>query len=952
MKRIPFFVFFLCLFLPLAAGPAQVAADSPAWRHQKSDLSPDPAVTFGRLSNGFRYIMMKNDRPRDRVNVHLFIRAGSLHETKNQRGLAHFLEHMLFNGTEHFAPGELVKYFQRIGMDFGADVNGHTWYNETVYDIVLPKGDRESLAEALLVMKDYAEGALLQVEEIERERKVVLAEKRARDSVGYRTYRAALKFELPGTRIVNRPVIGVESVLKTAGRPELKNFYDTWYRPKRMVLVLVGDFSPDAAEALVRKNFADMKPRAPKQPEPSIGAVHHPPGHHAFYHHESEAGNTRVSLETIRTVEPIPDSKARRKQILLRDMAEEIVRNRLQEMLDRTDAPFTSASMASGIYLNVVRYAEISAECKPENWEATLRTLETTLRKALVHGFTAGEVERVQKEWLSDLAEAVKTAETRDSSHLARQVLYHVNKKRVFLSPKQKQDFLSPIIRAVTPESLHRAFKDTWSAAHRLILVTGNAVIQDTPPPAKIRSVYEKSQDVSVSPPVAEARAVFPYLPPPKSKAAVRNKTVFDDLGIVRLDYENDVSLVYKKTDFAASEIIFRLSFGPGRSAEPADKPGLAVLAENVVNESAFGGIKKEALNRALAGKQTRISFNIREDAFCIEGRTTPEEIELAFALLRTALVDPAFREEAYTLTRERFNQRYRSLETTIDGGITLYGSRFLAGGDGRFGLPQKDLFEQLTLADIKDWLSPYLKYPMVLAAVGDFSPESLEVNAARYLGTLTTRTGKTKGNDRAPVFPAAQELTVKVKSRLQKSLTLVAFPTDDMWNIRQTRRLNVLADVFSERLRVTVREQLGVAYSPFAFNQPRKAYPGYGVFLAMVETEPAQTDRVATAIHEIARNLATNGLTEDELQRALAPTLTHLKDIRRENDYWLDSVLTGSVRHPEKLEWSRTILPDYEAITAAELAELAETYLRPESSATLRFLPLIKDSEKKVGTE
>ena len=195
----------------------------PIWPHDNSDLKPDPALFFGKLENGFRYVLMHNRNPENRVSMHLNVQAGSMQETDGQQGLAHYLEHMLFNGSEHFAPGELVKYFQSIGMQFGADANAHTGFFETVYDIFLPAGDRENLEKGLLVMHDYAGGALLLPSEIDRERKIILAEKRSRDSASYRTFVATLDFELPDARMTHRLPIGTDAVLNSAGQEELKD---------------------------------------------------------------------------------------------------------------------------------------------------------------------------------------------------------------------------------------------------------------------------------------------------------------------------------------------------------------------------------------------------------------------------------------------------------------------------------------------------------------------------------------------------------------------------------------------------------------------------------------------------------------------------------------------------------------------------------------------------------
>ncbi|MFH1074614.1 MAG: pitrilysin family protein, partial [Candidatus Firestonebacteria bacterium] len=217
------------------------------WPHEESDIKPDPSVIYGRLPNGFRYALMENHEPKDRVNIRLNVQAGSMQEQDKEEGLAHYLEHMLFNGSTHFKPGELVKYFQDLGMQFGHDANAHTGFYETVYDILLPGGKRENLDKGLLIAQDYAGGALLLDSEVERERKVVLSEKRSRDSSSYRTYISEMKFKFPDAAVSKRIPIGeTESLEKMTGK-KLKDFYQAWYRPENIILVLVGDFDSKTA---------------------------------------------------------------------------------------------------------------------------------------------------------------------------------------------------------------------------------------------------------------------------------------------------------------------------------------------------------------------------------------------------------------------------------------------------------------------------------------------------------------------------------------------------------------------------------------------------------------------------------------------------------------------------------------------------------------------------------
>ncbi|NJL59313.1 MAG: insulinase family protein [Desulfobacteraceae bacterium] len=255
----------------------------PRWPHEDSDLKPDPAVLFGKLPNGFRYVVMENSNPKNRISMHLYVNAGSLNETDAQKGLAHFMEHMAFNGSEHFAPGEMVKFFQKIGMQFGPDANAHTGLDRTVYDVLLPKNEPEIIKEGLIVLRDYAHGVLLLPSEIDRERKVVLAEKRTRDSISYRTYVSEMKFEFPESRIPERLVIGDEKVLETADQKLLKDYYETWYRPENIILVVVGDTDKQLAEKLIKGQFSDITAKSPSRPYEGIGKIHHQ-GTKPFYH--------------------------------------------------------------------------------------------------------------------------------------------------------------------------------------------------------------------------------------------------------------------------------------------------------------------------------------------------------------------------------------------------------------------------------------------------------------------------------------------------------------------------------------------------------------------------------------------------------------------------------------------------------------------------------------------
>ena len=910
------------------------------WPHEGSDLKPSPNLRRGRLENGFRYVLMRNSEPKKRVSVHLNVQAGSLNERDGEEGLAHFLEHMLFRGSNYFAPGELIKYFQSLGMQFGPDVNAHTGFKETVYDILLPDGSRNHIGKAIIAAKDFARGALLLDSEIDKERNVVLAEKQSRDSVEYRTLISTLGFEFPGALISKRLPIGREAVLKTADRGALKKFYDTWYRPDLMILVMVGEFDLELAETLIKNEFSSLPEGQNPARSPDFGPIDHR-GIKTFYHHEKEAGATTVSIETVEKIKPVKDSISFRKTLFIKDVADAMVRNRLEALTGDPDTPFTGAFINSGIYLDTVKYSEIYAECDPANWKASLALIEKTFRDALTYGFTEYELERIKKTFLNMLDDAEKKAPTRNSSGLSRQIIFALNNQRVFLSPTQKKELFVPILNQLTLADVHKAFKNTWSSNHRLVLAIGNLDLTKTgaAPEGIVRKAFEKSAALPAQRPKRVKNPEFPYLPIPEKSGAIASKKVIPDLGITRAEFANGVVLNVKRTDFQANSFHVNLIFGDGKQVQPDGRPAMSLLAAGVVNESGLGGLDKDELERALSGKNTRVHFYVADDFFGFKGAAASGEVSLMFQLLYAHLQDPGFREKALRLSLERFDQEYKRLKATVDGVMRIDGERFLYGGNSRFGLPKNvQEFSMLSLNDVEKWVRGPLTHDRIeISVVGDVDVNEVISEAAKYLGSLPERSGsKMKKSATLPFFPEGQTRKITAPSKITKGLTTVAWPTEDIWNIKRSRALTVLGSLLSERLRVRIRETLGVSYSPVAFNQSSKVYPEYGALKTLIYADPQKMALVEGEVKKIARDLAENGVTDDELQRVIEPVLVRIRDLRRQNGYWLDMVMTGSERYPQQLEWSRSIINDYEAISREYLSSLAKKYLDPSKAAVL----------------
>ena len=930
-----FFVF-LGLFVTNSVLAANLSASS-NWSHARSDLPADVNTIFGELSNGFRYVILPNQEPRDRVSMHLNVQAGSMHETESQRGLAHFLEHMLFNGSTHFPPNTLVNYFQSIGMRFGPDANAHTGFYETVYDILLPDGSKDQLQKALVVMSDFAQGALLLEDEINRERGIVLAEKQDRDSAAYRIFEKALVFETSNTRLSQRLPIGTENVLKNATRTDLKAYYDTWYRPEKQILVVVGDVVPQTLIPLIEKQFSPMPARALAQPEPSVGAIHHN-GTNVFYAYEEEMGSTSVTIEVFRSVSPESDTLQNRQIELQRDMAMQCLENRLTELLNDPKAPFTSVSVGYSRFFQTIESASITAQCTPENWQATLQILTEKFHQAMMYGFLPQEVERVRADKTVALETAVKMADTRQSQRLASGIISAVNANKVWMSPADQARLFAPVLQTTTSEEVHQAFLSAWEEDHRLLLVTGNASIRSPKPKEEIRRVFTAAWQKTPPKPTPPKKVVFPYFTAPE-KGEIRSKTEIQELGITQVQFANGLTLHLKPTSFKRDEVTALLRFGSGRKGEPIEKPALAVLTERVVNESGVGPLTSDMLQKALAGRMAEVALNVDAESITWVGQSTREEVPLLIQLLYAHIIDLAIRNTAYTLVQNRYKQDYADLSQSPDGMFAIEGQRFLANGDTRFGLVEPALFQQLTVADIQNWYLPQLNVSdMELSIVGDFDVSRVIAEVQQYLGgILKNEKTITPAPRPEPTFATGKETNLLVSSQIPKALVVVAYPTIDYWDISQTRRFSVLTEIITDQLRKEVREKLGITYSPYAVHRPSRAYADFGYLMMVVSVDPAQADTAVLAVTEVVRELVSQGITEDQFHRAITPMLASIKDSQRTNSYWMN-VLRGATQHPEQFRWAQTIWAEYTAITIAELNELARQYLGATSPAVLHI--------------
>jgi zinc protease len=928
----------LCVLFLLPVLLGRAATPFP---HETSDLKPDPSVRFGTLPNGLRYAIMPNHEPKARASLRLFVNVGSLQENDDQRGLAHFLEHMAFNGSAHYPPGTLVEFFQRMGMSFGGDTNASTNFDHTVYLLELPKSDEPTLAEGLRVFSDYASALLLPAAEIDRERGVILSEKRVRDSVGFRTFVAQFDFALGTTRLPQRIPIGTTEVIEKAPRERFVDFWNTWYRPEKMAVIVVGDVDPNTVEKMVVSTFSPLAARGPARSEPDLGKIATFEGVRANFHAEPEAPATSVSISQITPYPDEPDTAATRLKYLPRDIALAILNRRFSVLAKKENAPFVSAFAAVSDEFRFIREASVNVECKPEQWSAALAVGEQELRSALEHGFQRAELAEVVANFVNSLEQAVKTAPTRRSPGLADDLAQSLLDREVFTTPADDLSLFKPALEKISVADCVAGLRAAFGAPGRYVMVAGNAKI-DGDSAATIARAYATAHGAAVSAPASEDASAWGYTnfgPPGK----VMHREHIADLDATLVTFVNGVRLNVKKTDFEAGRIRIGARVGNGTMTEPRNQRGLAALAGATFNAGGLGKHSVDDLRRVLAGKNVRSSFNPSPDAFLFNGNTTPDDLLLEFQLLAAQLTDPGYRPEALRQAQKGIEQLYLSFEHTVNGPLSTEVPNLLANGDPRFGLPAKEVLLSRTLDEIRAWLTPQLTRGAVeVAVVGDLDVEATIDAVAKTLGALPSREPKPTLDALRKVSFPAQPFTkaYTIDSEIPKGAVQIFWPTTDALDVKRTRRLTLLTEVLHDRMRVKVRQELGGTYSPDANSSPSDAYPGYGFITASIDVDPPKADKIRDVVLGIADDLAKNGVTADELERAREPVMTRTRESLRTNGYWLGSVLIRAQEKPEVLDWARTRVTDLQSITADELTALAKQYLPAARASRVTVLP------------
>jgi zinc protease len=925
------------------------------WPQEKSDLKPDPKAAFGTLENGVRYVILPNQEPPGRASIRLYMDVGSLMEEDDQRGMAHYLEHMAFNGSRHFESGDMVEYFQRLGMGFGADTNAHTSFKETVYMLELPNVEAKLLTEGMQLFRDYLDGMSLDAKAIDKERGIILSEKLSRDSIEYRTMVAGYKFALPESKLPHRLPIGEEETLKSMQRPSFVEFYQKWYTPERTTIVAVGDFKDiEPVKAEIAKHFGDAKAAKGAAKDPSFGKVSSGRGAIAKLHTEMEAKATDISIEVLRPDDKAPDTAAERRKTMVRDLADMMLNQRLTKLAKAEGAPFLSGESYSYKYLQFVEVIGIMAQCPPDQWKATLTLLETELRRAIEHGFTEAEFAEAKSTFLKAVELRAAQAESRKSRDLASGIVKVLADNKVFTHPVDDLERVKAALEGLEQEEVHQSLAKTWDSKDVQIFVGGNLKLEGDAE-KQILAVYKDSKAKPVTAPTKEETAAFAYTEFGDEGKLESEKTV-QDLEITQAVFANNVRVNIKPTPFEKGTIRVALNFGGGKLSAPRDKPGIIPFAQSTFTAGGLKVHSQDDLRRIFASKTVSTEFSIGDEAFLLAGRTTPADLEAQLQLLAAYLTAPGYREEAERQFRRNLEPMYVQLKHTAEGVMMDKVVPFIHSDDPRFGFPDIETMRQRSLAELKAWLAPALTEDyMEVSIVGDVDPKAALAAVAKTLGALPKRAAKKPEytEQRAVPFPSGPvEKEFPFTTEIPKAIAAIYWPTDDMRDIQRTRRLTLLGAVLDDRLRVQVREELGETYSPACYHVASDTFTNYGYMTAMIECKPGQSKTISELVVKIADELATGSITDDEFERAKLPQLTQIEQMRRDNRYWAQNVVRNAQEHPERLDWARSLISDFSGIEREELEALAKKYLGAKRAVAVKIMPQVKEGAGQAPVE
>lgn len=934
-------------FLSIAIAPAATASDSAKervpprpWEHELTDVAPHPALRFGALDNGVRYVWTDHAVPKERVCAWMHVDVGSLAEEEHELGMAHFLEHMAFNGSDNFPPGTLIQWLQERGLEFGADSNARTGLSDTVYTFDLPASGEKALREGFQVLSDIAGRLTLSQEEIDAEKGVIDGEERERDSAQFRLLFDTLKEYFAGARIATRLPIGTKAARDAFSAETVRAFYEKWYRADQLTLIVVGDLAGVDPTPLIEEYFGGLKPPIGERPaEPALGA---PRFEKPFYHrYEPEVPIAQITYARYRPWKERPYDQARVAADVPIDVACDLLNRRFAEAAKSGKAPFLQARLSWDEAREIgTTGPSLMIIAQPDKWEEAFLHAELALRGAIEHGFQEEELRVRIADLRRGLDEAVRRESTLQANMIAEQLAAAAESRVVPLSAETRRTILDPAYSALTVEVCQKALAAAWSEGVVGIQCVGGVDL-GADASARLESMWKAAIARETEKPERIETAKFAYSSNPERAGQVADRSEIEP-GIVAVRFENGVEARIKATDFTKGEIRFTATIGEGGLATPLDAAALRFAADDAMSLTGLEAHDVDQLRRITAGKAVSVAFGVGEDAFTLGGAAAPEDLLLALELAAANVMHCGWRDDGLRRLKREYPQQLEQMAHTLQGAFALRAERALYSGDPRFGLPTLDAINAIEMAEVRNWIEPILKDgPIGIAVVGDLDVDATIAALARTFGALPKRRALVVDEKRLVPAKLATGLTLResVETRIPGGLVLALFQADDGIDPARRRDLHFLARVLQDRVLQIVREKLGASYSPYAYEDLSTVYPGMGRFVIHAEGAPETAEELAKAVIGVGASLFESGVAADEVSRLREPLLAQLRDQKSKNAFWL-SVMARSLRRESAVAEALEAEAYYQALTAEHLSAIAKKYFDPKLASVVIATP------------
>ena len=921
---------------PLPKGPSEKV-----WpQAYATDLPPDPAMRFGTLPNGLRYVVMHNATPPGQSSLRLRIGAGSLEETDAQQGLAHFLEHMAFDGSTHVPNGEMIKILERHGLAFGADTNASTSWDETEYKLDLPKSDDDTVDTSLMLLREVGSELTIEPSAIDKERGVVLSEERLRDTPGYRVLKQNMQFQLQDQLASRRFPIGKVDVIQGADHALIDDFYRKYYRPDDAVIIAVGDFDPAAMEAKIKAKFGDWTPKGPAGPDPDLGS---PLRRGVTTNLIVEPGAAEdVQLSWIALPDRSPDSKARRRREVIDQIVFSILNRRLDRLVRADDPPFTSAASYRADMFHSAQISMIQATAHPGDWKSALAAIDQEARRLAQYGVSAEEIANEVDSLHAQRKEAAEGDGTRNTPAIAEDISGTLSTPEVETSPAEDLALFEEDIKGLTPAEVNAAIKEAFAGSGPLVTVTTPAPIEGGDD--AVQTAFAQIAGQPVAAPKAGAVLSWPY-DNFGAPGVVAERKDIEDLDTIFVRFANGVRLTVKPTKFTTNQILVQARIGGGHLDQPTDHVTTAWAASAAMPEAGLGKISTEDTDQVLRSKIIGREFTVTDNAFVFSGATRPEDLETQLQLLAASASDPGWRPEAFARMRAAAPTILTQMEATPEGVMNRHLGQLLHSGDSRWAIPDAAQIAAQSPAQFKAEFAPALADgPIEIVIVGDTTVEKAIQEVADTFGALPARPDSAPANPAAATIafpaPTAAPIVLTHKGRADQAIGIVAWPTEDfLSDTQRARTISLLGAVLQLRLTEQLRKAESVTYSPSAGASASTAFPHYGYLTAQVELPPAKLNGFFADVTQITADLRAKPVTPDELERAKLPAFDDLDKRRHTNAYWLNA-LAGAQRDPREIAAIRTSEPQVQRVTAEDIEKAAQTYLRDDHAWKLEVKP------------